>query len=157
MVMKKVSLLGDLIFDNENGAPGQSVLEQINKNSKKNWTVELVAQENAGTRDIAKQCKRISKNTTHLIVSCGGTDALKHIDVIRKPVSNMLEAMESATMVRSEFQKNYRTMLSKLQKQGKNMAVCTIFIAPIKLPASFFTALILFNDIITTEAFIVPR
>lgn len=151
---KKVALLGDSIFDNEvYVVQRKSVIEQINAIDKKNWEAELLALDGAVTRDIAQQCVQVTQDVTHLIVSCGGNDALGYLEVFIEKCSSMLEAMQRLTEIRKLFKKSYQAMLESIQALNRNFAVCTIYDSSPNIGEPLLTALAIFNDVIFKEAF----
>jgi hypothetical protein len=154
MGMKKVALLGDSIFDNASYVePGESVFEQIIQRPKKGWDAELMAKDRGVMGDVVSQCRHATRDTTHLVISCGGNDALGYIPVFQQQASSVAEAMELFTPVKKIFQRKYREMLADVLVFDKATAVCTIYDAIPGLQESLLTALSIFNEVILKEAF----
>ncbi len=151
--MKKITLLGDSIFDNEvYVAHDQAVIDQINRKDKKDWGADLLAVDGAITQDVANQCPQINADTTHLIVSCGGNDALGYLPLFGEPVRDILEAMGVMAEIKAQFQKQYQLMVCKVREQGKHLVLCTIYDSVPEIDHSLLAALSIFNEVILKEA-----
>ncbi len=151
--MKKITLLGDSIFDNEvYVSSGQAIIDQINRRGKKDWSAELLAVDGAITQDVANQCLKINADTTHLIVSCGGNDALGCFPVFGEPVRDVQEAMEIMAEIKAQFQQQYQLMISNAKEQGKHLVLCTIYDSVPEIDRSLLAALSIFNEVILKEA-----
>ncbi|MDY7013858.1 MAG: SGNH/GDSL hydrolase family protein, partial [Cyanobacteriota bacterium] len=106
---------------------------------------------------VFQQCDRVPKDATHLFVSVGGNDTLRYATQLlasTQPATQMLEAI--ATM-KAEFDRNYRQMLEAILSLDKPTVLCTIYDrCPFSDPVMgllAFTALSVFNDCITRQAF----
>src|SRR5690349_4206022 len=74
--MKHIVLLGDSIFDNEAySGTGRDVSSQLQL-LLLDWKVTLLAVDGSTTLDMRPQIRKIPANTTHIVVSMGGNDAL---------------------------------------------------------------------------------
>ena len=83
--MKHVVLLGDSIFDNAVYVPNEpAVIKQLQKHLPSFWQTTLFAVDGDVTEDILKQTKNLPKTATHLILSCGGNDALRRSSILGK-------------------------------------------------------------------------
>ena len=152
--MKHVILLGDSIFDNGSYVPGeQPVIEQVKAILSKEWNASLLAVDGDVTLDVLQQFTKLSRDATHLIISCGGNDALRSVDVLNERVTTVGEALNRLSEVRLLFQSNYRKMLLAGLKFRKPIAVCTVYDKVPGLEENAATALSLFNEIILKEAF----
>lgn len=155
--MKHVVLLGDSIFDNKRYVGEEpDVIDQLKADLPAGWTASLNALDGSTTFDIAGQLKRLPPDATHLVVSVGGNDALKHKDLLDEKASSVAEVLDKLGEIRAEFQANYRAMLDGLLAVKLPAAVCTIYEARYKNPDTHriaATGLSVFNDIITREAF----
>jgi lysophospholipase L1-like esterase len=155
--MKHVVLLGDSIFDNKRYVGEEpDVIDQLKADLPAGWTASLNALDGSTALDIAGQLKRLPPDATHLVVSIGGNDALKHKDLLDEKASSVAEVLDKLGKIRAEFQRNYRAMLDHLLAVKLPAAVCTIYEARYKNPDTdriAATGLSVFNDIITREAF----
>ncbi|EIM29536.1 SGNH/GDSL hydrolase family protein [Microvirga lotononidis] len=156
--MGHIVLLGDSIFDNgayvEPGEP--DVVTQVQAKLPGGWRATLCAIDGAVAAGILPQMARVPDDATHLIVSVGGNDALRHSGILREPARSVAEVMTRLADVRDEFAGDYRAMLSAVSDRRLPTAVCTIYDARFPEPEEqrlVVTALSIFNDIITREAF----
>lgn len=152
--MKKIALMGDSIFDNRMYVKrGYSVIEQFNQMPDTDWKAELLAVDGNVTKNVVTQCQKISAETTHLIISVGGNDALSCLNIFEKPASSVNEVMELLTVIKDQFQSDYKEMIDALIKTNKKLAVCTVYDTIPGIEKRVLTALALFNEVILKEAF----
>ena len=155
--MKHVVLLGDSIFDNKRYVgDGPDVIDQLKADLPSGWTASLNAVDGSTTLDIAGQIERLPSDATHLVVSVGGNDALKHKDLLDENASSFAEVLDKLGKIKGEFQANYRTMLDGLLAVKLPTALCTIYEAHYRDPDTHMiaaTGLSVFNDVITREVF----
>ena len=156
--MNHVVLLGDSIFDNgayvERGQP--DVIQQVRAKLPKDWQVSLCAVDGAVTRGVEDQLKRLPADATHIVVSAGGNDALGSAHVLLENVPSVAEALLKLSAVRERFANDYQRMLDAVMERRLPTAVCTIYdgYAESQMQQRVnTTALSVFNDVITREAF----
>ncbi|MGO4524800.1 SGNH/GDSL hydrolase family protein [Microvirga sp. 2MCAF35] len=156
--MGHIVLLGDSIFDNgayvRSGEP--DVAAQVQAKLPGGWKASLCAVDGAVTAGILSQMARVPADATHLIVSAGGNDALCNSGILQEPARSVAEVMARLADVRDEFARNYRAMLDAVLSRRLPTAVCTIYDARFSDPEEHrlvVTALSIFNDVITREAF----
>jgi hypothetical protein len=130
--MTHVVLLGDSIFDNgsyvRRGEP--DVVAQVRAKLPLGWKATLCAVDGAVTTGVAHQLSRTPSDASHLVLSVGGND--------------------------DEFARNYRAMLDAILERRLPTALCTIYDARFPDPQEqrlVVTALSIFNDVVTREAF----
>ena len=156
--MVHIILLGDSIFDNAVYVPNEpSVSEQVQKYLPRGDRVTLLAVDGASIQDSFTQLAHIPKEATHLFVSLGGNDTLRYASQLlgkTQPAAQMLSAIAAQ---KTDFDRNYQRMLKALLSLGKPTILCTIYDScPLPDPAMrllAFTALSVFNDCITRQAF----
>ncbi|MFV1967994.1 MAG: GDSL-type esterase/lipase family protein [Pirellulaceae bacterium] len=148
-----VVLLGDSIFDNAVYVPGKPpVVEQLRCLVPAGWEATLLAVDGHVTSDVSGQLARLPADSTHLVVSVGGNDALQNSHIIDARVS-AAEGFDTAAEVRERFRRDYRRMLDAVMARKKPTVICTIYDAIHGLPRSAITALSIFNDVILREGF----
>lgn len=153
--MNHAVLLGDSIFDNASYVPGKPpVIEQLRKNLPAGWKATLLAVDGDVTADVQHQIKRLPGDATHLIVSCGGNDALGHASILNQSAGSVAEVLEHFTSIRTSFQQTYRQMIETLTDLKKHLAVCTVYDCVPGMEGVPVTALAMFNEIILREAFV---
>ncbi len=152
--MNHIVLLGDSIFDNASYVLGKpALIEQLRHRLSGNCEATLLAVDGNITSDVVGQTKRLPKDTTHLVISCGGNDALQHLDILYEPARSVAEVLERFTSIRMNFQHEYHKMLKHVLHLSKNVAVCTVYDSIPDLERIALTALSMFNEIILREAF----
>jgi hypothetical protein len=156
--MNHVDLLGDSIFDNgayvEQGQP--DVIRQVRARLPKGWRASLLAVDGATTWDVESHLQNLPADASHLVVSVGGNDALGEAHVLFEDVRSVAEALAKLSVVREQFAADYRAMLDDVLEQQLPTAVCTIYdgrVGDETQQSVNVTALSMFNDTITREAF----
>jgi hypothetical protein len=154
--MKHVVLLGDSIFDNKAYvAPGPDVIVEVRAALPSGSSATLTAVDGAVTSDVKAQLKLVPADTTHLIVSAGGNDALQEKGLIEEKARSVAEVLDKLAKVES-FQKSYAAMLDAAVARRLPAGVCTIYEARYQDPTTRKVAaagLSIFNDAILREAF----
>lgn len=149
-----VVLLGDSIFDNQPYVlADQAVIDKLNQIKNSDVNVELLAVDGATTYDVSSQCEVVGESTTHLILSCGGNNALGYLPVFDQEVSSVFEGMQYLTEIKKEFEVQYKEILMYLAAFNKNIVLCSIYNQCPGTAESLLTALSVFNDVIFQEAF----
>jgi hypothetical protein len=154
--MGHVLLLGDSIFDN--GAyvrGGPDVVRQLREKLPFQWKASLLAVDGAVTRGVLAQLGRLPKDASHLVVSAGGNDALGASFLLGQSVGTVAEAVSLLENAQSRFAQEYEAMADAVTATGLPAAFCTVYDTP---PSGsdyriVRTALSVFNDIISREAF----
>ena len=156
--MTHVVLLGDSIFDNgayvRRGEP--DVVAQVQAKLPGDAKATLCAVDGAVTTGVERQLARLPSDATHLVVSVGGNDALRSSGLLREQARSVAEVIAKFAAVQDEFARNYRAMLDTVLNRRLPTAVCTIYDARFPDPQEqrlVVTALSIFNDVITREAF----
>lgn len=155
--MTHIVLLGDSIFDN--GAytgPEPDVIAHLRTLLPDTADATLIAVDGATTSSLAVQCARIPADSTHLVVSIGGNDALGHAELLEDawrfgpdPLRHLGERVE-------RFERDYREALAPVFAVGVPVTVCTIYNGALpdsRQAARARVALALFNDVILRVAF----
>jgi hypothetical protein len=150
--MGHIVLLGDSVFDNASYVPGEmSVIEQL-REELPGWQASLRAVDGHVTTDILGQLRNLPDNVSHLVLSCGGNDALNQISHMTAPTNSIEVALNRLADIREAFEKDYRLMLEGVLKLGHPTAVCTIYEHVPGLNRALHVGLCLFNDVILREA-----
>ena len=154
--MTHIVLLGDSVFDNAAYvAGGPDVVAQLRADLGTAGKATLAAIDGAVIASVASQLARVPPDATHLVVSVGGNDALRHAGVLEEPARSMGGAIERLGGVREAFERDYRRMLAALTEAGRPAALCTIYdprFPDARMQHASITALTLFNDVILREA-----
>ncbi len=155
--MNHVVLLGDSIFDNAAYVPGQpDVIWQVRAKLPSGWRATLLAVDGAIIRDVEGQLRNLPADTSHIVMSVGGNDALGAAHVLFENVRSVAETLVKLSIIREQFATDYRRMLDTIMAHEVTIAVCTIYDGCADSEAQQrvnVTALTIFNDVITREAF----
>jgi len=153
--MNHAVLLGDSIFDNASYVPGKpAVIDQLRKNLPAGWKATLLAVDGDVTTDSQHRIRRLPDDATHLIISCGGNDALRHATILDQSAVSVAQVLEHFTSIRTSFQQTYRQMIEALIDLKRHLAVCTVYDCVPGMEGIPMTALAMFNEVILREAFI---
>lgn len=148
-------LLGDSILDNSFYVPGEpAIIDQVRRLLPERDKVTLLAVDGSTTKDVKKQLTRISDDATQLVLSVGGNDALQALEQLNGAVSDMGQALQILSHIRSGFQAAYRSITEALRDMRRPTIACTIYEDIPGLPDMLKTALAIFNDTIYREAMI---
>lgn len=154
---RHIVLLGDSIFDN--GAyTGREpdVVSHLRAALPGGWRASLCAVDGSTTRNLPAQLERIPPKASHLVVSIGGNDALRHSDLLALPVRSTTEALALFGERVERFEADYRAAIGRVLELDRPTTVCTVYNGNFSDPehgrlASL--ALTLFNDAILRAAF----
>ena len=100
------------------------------------------------------QLNRLPADATHLVLSAGGNDALRHVDLLMRHARTGGEALTWFDEAARGFASDYGRLLEVLARAGHLAAVCTIYegqLEPELQPAAR-AALGIFNDVIQRVA-----
>ncbi len=151
-----VALLGDSVFDNQaytNGEP--DVASHLRDLLQKSAQVTLCAVDGSTTHDLHLQAARLPDDTSHVVVSIGGNDALLNIDLLATPVTSTTEALSLFGHRVGQFESAYRTAIDSILNLKRQTAICTIYNGNLDPPQAYVArvALMMFNDVILRCAF----
>ncbi|MXQ11081.1 SGNH/GDSL hydrolase family protein [Microvirga makkahensis] len=157
--MSHVVLLGDSVFDN--GAyvrPGEpDVLAQVRASLPAGWRVTRNAVDGATTTGLERQLAHLPDDASHLILSIGGNDALGSSPILGESARSVAEVMSRIADIRDSFARSYGKALDQVMARRLPTALCTIYDGCFPDPEEqrqVVTALSVFNDVITREAFL---
>lgn len=151
--MNHLVLLGDSIFDNRAYvAGGPAVIDQVQKTIPSGWKASLLAVDGDTSVQVPDQLKRLPADSTHLVLSAGGNDAIKCLDLLGTPASNLIGALGALSKMLDGFEKNYKALMTELLSLNKPLMVCTIYDSVPGLVDPLKLALALFNDVIIRNA-----
>lgn len=149
-----VVLLGDSILDNAAYTHFAPDVTAHLTGLLPRWDVTNAAIDGATTRSIEWQYEHIPADTTHLIISVGGNDAMSEIGLLTDENLYLTrEVMEDLAVMGSMFAMDYEAAVSPLLGLAE-VTVCTIydcdFPEHMKLPVR--AGIAMFNDAITRYA-----
>ena len=151
-----VVLLGDSIFDNSSYTSGEpDVLEHLRALMPEPWRATLCAVDGSTTADLAEQLARVPADSSHLVISIGGNDALLNSDLLGTPVASTAEALALFGNRIAEFEKSYASAIDGALALNRHVTTCTIYngnLDAVEAPLAR-VALMTFNDVILRVAF----
>jgi hypothetical protein len=156
--MNHVVLIGDSIFDNAayvNG--GLDVVAHLRQQIPSGWKASLRAVDGSVVENVRQQTFDLPDDTTHLIVSAGGNNAILHADILQQKAASSAEVLNRLADVASTFEYHYREMLQAVLSLEKPTAVCTIYYPRMAEPLVqkiAVAALTIFNDVIIKQVFL---
>lgn len=155
--MKHIVLLGDSIFDNAAYVnSGPDVITQLRAKLPEGWKATLNAVDGSITQNVPGQLAKIPQETSHLVVSVGGNDALGHAGILGESAQSAAEVLNRLADVSEGFQEQYHVMLHQILSYRLPTAICTIYYPRLPDRQSqriAVAALTIFNDVIVREAF----
>jgi len=123
-----LALIGDSTLDNAaytaSGPDVRAVLDDLFGDGV---TVSLEAVDGARMRDIRHQIDTLPAETSHIVLSVGGNDALLSVDVLSRSVSTVGEAFRAIADIADQFAEDYRRCLRSVLDLGLPTTVCTIY------------------------------
>jgi len=151
-------LLGDSIFDNAAyvGAGEPDVVRQTQEQLPRGWQATLFAVDGSVIGNVPAQLRRLPADASHLVLSVGGNDALRHARLLEDPARSMAEALDMLARTGDDFERAYQLMLEETLARHLPTAVCTIYnprFTDALMQKLAVTALCIFNDAIIRAAF----
>jgi lysophospholipase L1-like esterase len=153
--MKHIVLLGDSILDNKAYVGNEPDVIASLQNLLVEDKATLRAVDGSVVENVSKQLRESPQDTTHLIVSIGGNDAMLNSDILQMQVKSSAEVFHEFANRLNTFEFHYEKMLELLLSKNLPTAVCTIYFP--NIPDEFVqkisvSALTGFNDVITRQA-----
>jgi lysophospholipase L1-like esterase len=154
--MTFITLLGDSIFDNKvYVGRKKDTIERLRDELEHGENAVLLAVDGSVVTDVHRQIKDIPAETTHLVLSVGGNDALAEADILDAPVDSSGAVFDELSVIGKEFETRYRTLIQKLISLEIPLTVCTIY-HPVftdkAMQRRAVAALSTFNDVIISTA-----
>ncbi len=147
--MDHIVLMGDSILDNgAYVAGGDPIIEQLRSRLPRGDRAELLAVDGSVVETMPKQIAKVPDDSSHLVISIGGNNALEHSPLLRDSQASAPELMRQLADVQQEFADKYRQMILAILNLRKRMIICTIYDSVPGLESEAVTALSVFNDVI---------
>lgn len=124
--MPRVVLLGDSVFDNAAYVlGGPDVATQLRRLLPATWKVTLLALDAASIEDVPRQLTQIPADATHLVLSIGGNDALRHAELLEASIG--VDVLARLADAGAAFAPRYEEMLASVRARNLPLLVCTIY------------------------------
>ena len=131
---------------------GPAFADQLRAALSEQWKVSLLAVDGHVTADVEAQLAGLPNDATHLVVSCGGNDALNYLPVLAEGAQSVAEVLSHFAQIRSDFGQEYRRMLEKVVATQRDVSICTVYDCVPDLEPMAHAALSMFNEVILREA-----
>jgi lysophospholipase L1-like esterase len=151
-----IVLLGDSIFDNAAYTGRQpDVVTHLRAVLGDHHAATLCAIDGATIAGLAAQLRAVPRDATHIVVSIGGNDVLRQIDLLDLRVSSSRDALDAFGTRLDAFERAYRDALQLVIAAGRRVVLCTIYNGRLERDIARAAAigLALFNDVILRIAF----
>ena len=129
--MPHLGLVGDGILANGahagRNADSASVLRQL----LPGWTISLLAAEGSTMAAVAAQLDRLPQDVDLVVLSVGGNDALKHVQLLQQPTKSSAETLDALMAMGDEFAAGYDGVVKLLRIRPARAVVCTIYEPPL--------------------------
>ena len=151
--MPRVILLGDSVFDN--GAyvqGGPDVGAQLRRLLPDGWKVTMLAVDAGTLEDVAGQLAQLPRDATHLALSVGGNDALRHAELLEASIG--VDVLARVADAAAAFAPRYEATLAAVHRVGLPLIACTIYEGNLggSLQKRAIGAVAVFNDRIQRAA-----
>jgi hypothetical protein len=155
--MIHIALVGDSIFDNASyvGETGTPVIEHLTARLRDGSRATLLAVDGSIAEDVAPQLAGLPPDATHVVVSAGGNDALRRIELLDETADSVATALLKLAAAADSFREDYHEMLRALQETGRSIVACTVYYPRFgdpRLQRVACMALAAFNEVILLEA-----
>jgi GDSL-like Lipase/Acylhydrolase family len=155
--MNHVVLLGDSILDNAAYvADGPPIITQVQERLPIGWKATLLAFDGSITTHVIRQLDHLPADTTRVVVSIGGNNALMHSSVLRERVQSAAEVFQRIAEIGGLFEQGYHEMLQAVLAHQIPTTLCTIYYPWFADPAIqqlTVAGLLVFNDSILRAGF----
>lgn len=123
-----IVLLGDSIFDNGAYTGGKpDVIAQLRKILPAEWKATLLARDGATTEGIPDQLVRLPADTTHLVLSVGGNNALMQQHLLQARTATVAEGLTLLAEAVRKFEAAYRKVIGACLARRLPLTVCTVY------------------------------
>jgi hypothetical protein len=130
--------------------------EQLQKRLPSGWRATLAAVDGATVTGVARQLQGVPGDSSQLVISAGGNDALGQARILEEGARSVAEALIRVADAAAAFERNYRGMLDEVLRLQIPTSVCTIYYPRFpdrRMQAASVAGLAFFNDCILREAF----
>jgi hypothetical protein len=155
MMPNQIVLLGDSIFDNGAYTEGEpDVVRHLRGILPPSWRATLRAVDGSMTAGLPGQLPDVPPDSTHLVISVGGNDALSSRNLLARPVRSTAEALSLFSDRVEQFEGAYRAAIGEVLTLERDTTVCTIYNGNLDAKEARLAriALMMFNDVILRVA-----
>lgn len=126
--MPTIVLLGDSSFNNVKYVPaGSSILELLRPRLPEGVKAVSRALEGNTILDVISQAGKLPSEASHLFVSVGMADAMKHEGIYFRKKVNAIAVFEQLYLIREGFRDKYQAMVRKLLSLRLSLTIATLY------------------------------
>ena len=129
--MPQLALVGDGILANgahTKGAPDSAAaLRQL----LPAWTVSLVAGEGSTMNDVESQLVKLPADVDLAVLSVGGNDAMRHVDLLQLPAASSGETLDALIAMADGFAGIYDRVVKSVCDRVRRLVLCTMYEPPL--------------------------
>jgi hypothetical protein len=129
--MPHLGLVGDGILANGAHAGRNTDSSAVLRQLLPGWTVSLLAAEGATMAAVASQLDQLPQDVDLVVLSAGGNDALKHVELLQQPAKSSAETLDALIAMGDEFAASYDGIMKSLRIRPARAVVCTIYEPPL--------------------------
>jgi hypothetical protein len=127
----QLALVGDGILANgahTKGAPDSAAaLRQL----LPAWTVSLVAGEGSTMSDVESQLVKLPADVDLAVLSVGGNDAMRHVDLLQLPAASSGETLDALIAMADGFAGIYERVVKSVRERVPRLVLCTMYEPPL--------------------------
>lgn len=129
--MPHLALVGDGILANGAHTGGKPDSAATLRQLLPAWTVSLVAGEGSGLSDVESQLSKLPAGVDLAILSVGGNDAMRHVDLLQQPASSSGETLDALIAMADGFAGIYQRTVKGVRERVPRLVLCTIYEPPL--------------------------
>ena len=129
--MPHLGLVGDGILANGAHAGRSTDSASVLRQLLPDWKVSLLAVEGSTMAAMAGQLDHLSLDVDLVVLSVGGNDALKHVQLLQQPTKSSAETLDALIAMGDEFAAGYEGVVKQLRIRPARAVVCTIYEPPL--------------------------
>lgn len=152
----RLAIVGDSIFDNKSYVGDEpDVIGHLRRIAPEDCIFDLLAVDGSLVEHIEEQLQNLHTETSHVVISIGGNNAIMNADVLSRKVENSAEVLSDLSARAAQFETAYRRMLSVVASKGLKAAVSTVYFPNFSdgsVQRVAVAALTVFNDVIIRNA-----
>jgi hypothetical protein len=127
----QLALVGDGILANGAHTKGQPDSASVLRQLLPAWTVTLVAGEGSTMADVASQLSKLPAGVDLAVLSVGGNDAMKHVDLLQLPAASSGETLDALIAMADGFAGIYERAVKSVRDRVPRLVLCTIYEPPL--------------------------
>jgi lysophospholipase L1-like esterase len=129
--MPHLVLLGDAILANRAHTSPKPDTATILGERLSGWTVTLLAAPGVTMAGVSSQLQRVPADVDLAVLSVGGNDALKHVEILQQPARSSAETLDALLEMTEEFVQEYDRVVQAARGRITRLLLCTIYEPPL--------------------------